>query len=40
MQDAAPSHVMNTIEEEVGEDAIQETVEIDLDDEPGHHDLL
>jgi hypothetical protein len=31
---------MNTIEEEVGEDAIQETVEIDLDDEPGHNDLL
>ena len=31
---------MNTIEEEVGEDAIQETVEIDLEDEPDHNDLL
>jgi hypothetical protein len=31
---------MNTIEEEVGEDAIQETVEIDLDDEQEHHDIL
>ena len=31
---------MNTIEEEAGEDAIQETVEIDLDDEAEHHDIL
>ena len=31
---------MNTIEEEAGEDAIQETVEIDLDDEPEHLDIL